>query len=354
MKDNNAFFLNKQLNESEIKERKIVLESKPISLMCILTRRCNLECIMCGRVRVRDKPDTLTFELIEKVLVLVPYLELLKWQGGEVFLLDYFKEIFLKISNYPHITQEVTTNGLLIDKEWAKIFSRSRSRTSLLYSVDSVTKTNYEAIRRNAKFEDLLRSLDLVNEIRNLYGGRVKIELHAVVMRRNYKEVELFPDFCNKYNIEILNLNVLWPTVVPEEDIFSGPDKEAMECLNKIIPQIEDKCKQYNIRLNCAFKHCVEDYYRSGGEHKIYPSSLNTNIYIKRDCIFPWNNLHIEPDGYVYPECKCKVSIGYLPKDSFEKIWNSEIMQSYRNFIKTGQTEKICSKQCKFYADLKV
>ena len=38
---------NRLLNEKEIKEKKIVLKSKPQNILLILNNVCNLKCIMC-------------------------------------------------------------------------------------------------------------------------------------------------------------------------------------------------------------------------------------------------------------------------------------------------------------------
>ncbi len=96
---------NKELNRLEAAEGKAVLDSKPRTLMAILTTACNLKCIMC--TRIKSKPQSLPFEVVEKVYDLLPYLERVDWQGGEVFLVDYFKELFLKTAGFPHILQNI-------------------------------------------------------------------------------------------------------------------------------------------------------------------------------------------------------------------------------------------------------
>lgn len=344
---------NKEINAPETKERKGILESMPRKLMVILTRTCNLRCIMCPRSR--DKPLTLPFHLVERTFELFPFLEKVAWQGGEVFLLDYFKRLFLKTASYPNILQHITTNGLLVDKDWAKLFSQSN--VTLLYSIDAVTKETYESIRLNARFEDLLRSLDLVNDANARYNDQIKLDLIAVVMKCNYKELHLLPEFCKRYNFRGLLLDVLWPDTAPEEDIFGTPHKPALQYLNQVIPRIEEKCKEYNLYFNCTFEPYLRDFACDGGNGDKKEDDFSIpdegSAQPKWDCLFPWNNLHVEPDGHVYPECKCTRSIGDLTKDSFAEIWNGEIMQLYRSLIRNGEADKICSEQCRLYAALK-
>jgi len=197
---------NLKLNKQEICEQKVVLESNPTSLMAILTTECNINCIMCGR---RTLGQTLPYDTIKKVFSLFPYLKRVDYQGGEVFLLNYFKEVFSKTAEHQNILQHITTNGLLIDSEWAKLFAQAR--TSLQYSIDAVTKTTYESIRRGGQFKSLIRSLELVRDANKKYAGATEVGLNAVVMRRNYKELYLFPDFCKRYGISQITFDLLLP-----------------------------------------------------------------------------------------------------------------------------------------------
>lgn len=341
---------NKKLNRLETLERKIVLTSKPTAIMAILNTICNLRCIMC--TRVRNEQEILPFELIKKAYALFPYLGLIDWQGGEVFLMDYFKELFLGVARYPNILQQITTNGLLINKEWAQILAESR--VDLLYSIDSVSKDIYEAIRLGAKFEDLLERIDLVNSFRRKYGNRNRLEITAVVMKRNYKTLHLFPAFCKEYNFASLHFELLMPEVVPDEDIVSGPDLEAILYLDEIIPQIESECKAHNIYFKCAFDAYIKRIAKNFRDNRLNKNT-HSNIGLeygvfKTDCMYPWKRLHIETNGWAYPACQCKVSIGDLKNDTLEDIWNGDAIQLYRKLLSNNEAGKICSPQCHFSA----
>ncbi len=333
-----SFYINKELNKLETQEKRIVLKSNPVNLMIILTRRCNLKCIMCPRIH--EEKIALPLELVGKLYPLFPYLEWIDWQGGEVFLVDYFKKLFLEISNrQPHILQHITTNGLLIDKEWAEIFSQSN--VDLLYSIDGVTKDVYEYVRTGARFDDLIRSLELINEFKEKRGNYNRLEMTAVVMKCNYKNLSLFPDFCKRYNFNSLTLNFLQPEIIPEQDILINPDPEAISYLRVIIPQIKNTCKEYNIEFKCMFESRLID----SQQHPL-DKNIKADPY---DCIYPWTRIHVQPDGKVYPACQCSLSIGDLKNNTWEDIWNGHTMQLYRNLIFNGRREEICSQQCLIY-----
>jgi sulfatase maturation enzyme AslB (radical SAM superfamily) len=86
--------------------------------------------------------------------------------GGEVFLVDYFKDLFAKASSYPNIDQSIITNGLLIDSQWLDILSGSR--VNLTFSIDTVVKKTYEHIRQPAVFEDLLDNLGMIHAVNEI------------------------------------------------------------------------------------------------------------------------------------------------------------------------------------------
>ncbi|MFC2091884.1 tetratricopeptide repeat protein, partial [Elusimicrobiota bacterium] len=117
---------NRILNEIEFTGKEILLDSRPVSLTVVLTTWCNLACAMC--TRIKNKPATLSFETVKSVYSLLPYIQAVDWQGGEVFILDYFRQLFKDVSEFPHIRQTITTNALLINREWAEILSESNIR----------------------------------------------------------------------------------------------------------------------------------------------------------------------------------------------------------------------------------
>ncbi len=331
------FIVNRELNQAEFNQKKILLESKPIILTAIITNRCNLNCIMCSRVK--NENQTLPLDLLKQTYKLFPYLQWIDWQGGEVFLVDYFKELFMQAAKYPQIEQHIATNGLLIDEDWAKIFAQSK--VSLIYSIDGVTKDSYEFIRRGAKFETLLESLDLVNKYRNKFNSQNRLELSVVVMKCNYKSLFLFVDFCRKYNFQHLNLNFLLPDTAPEQEVIVRADPDALDYLRKVVPEIKQNCQEHGIEVECFFDSYLQE------QHTDYPEKKHQAGSIP--CSHPWSRLHIDWKGAVTPACQCSVAIGRLGGEDLWDIWNGLGMQRYRRLLSGNCASQICSPQCLGY-----
>lgn len=333
---NDLFLINKDRNQKEIDSDKVVLESKPCMLMVVLTTRCNLQCIMCSR-RNPNEDLTLPVESIKQIIGLFPYLGAIDWQGGEVFLVDYFKDLFLEASSYPNIDQSVITNGLLINKEWAETFAKAK--TNLTYSVDAVTKDTYEYIRKGAKFEDLLRSLDVVSETNKRYNNPLSLHMNVVVMRSNYRQLGLFPEFCQRYGIKHLRFDFLRPDVVPQEDILLRADIEAVEYLRNELGDIEKEAQGRDIWFEYTFRSLL---FPSAE----IPGHIGRKPRLK--CELPWKKLYIDAggNGIIRPDCLCQHNAGNIMDHKIDEVWNNEIMQLYRRNLIEGNIQNWCSEAC--------
>lgn len=250
------FFRNKILNEIEISQRKTVLASKPIGLWVNLTTRCNLRCIMC---EVWKTPWDIPESAVKEIASYFPYLEELYWQGGEVFLSEYFEELFDKAASYPHLKQNINTNGILVDERWAK--KLARKNMSLAYAIDGVVPKTYERIRKGAKFEDLIKSIETIKKYKRIYNENVGYAdkmitiMSFIVMKSNYREIKKTIDFAKTHGFDLLQLNPI-EGVVDLENIFLHNDQEALEYINKAVPEILSQAKDYGIALDvrCPLK----------------------------------------------------------------------------------------------------
>jgi len=334
------YLKNKELNEAEFKDKKILLNSRPLTLRVILTNHCNINCIMCNISSQKDK-FTIPYEVINNIIDFFPYLERLDWQGGEVFLVEYFEELLQKTSLYPNIYQTLQTNGLLLDKKWAALLAEYN--VAVLFSIDSTTKGAYERIRRGAKFEDLLENISSLNEYREKYSSTARKILSVCVMRANYLKLEEFIDFAIKYNFDQVTFGAIHGTNAFNENIFDPVDSIAMQYLKQKMPIIEKICAEKGIILESSFRACLEDK----------EESLSKDISIENSegeikCKLPWTNLCIDAirGGDVYPECLCPRSAGNIMKDSLFDIWNAPVMQQYRSEIANNNFKGICSDHC--------
>ncbi len=344
---NDTFIKNKVLNEIEITEKKIILESKVRAIVAMIINRCNLRCIICNIWKSSWQASQKTMgELVR----LFPYIEDMVWEGGEVLLMQGFEDILNEATRYPHLKQVIFTNGLLFtEKIIEKLF---RGRVDIVFSIDGVTKETYEYIRRGGKFDRLIRNLSMIKEAKEKYGGIIETYLNPVIMKSNYSEIERFIDFAKEYNFNAITFTPIRGKF-GDENIFESNDIEALGYIKKISPKIARKAYEYGIILNNWLPVPQEGICNSA-EQNVACGNSNANEVSSGDktdrriiCYAPWQRLVIDSEGQVRPFVFCLNKwIGNTDQSSLEEIWNSEGMQEYRKKIINHDYMDICQPEC--------
>jgi len=332
--EKDLFLENKRLNQNEINQKKTTLSSKLTSLICALTNRCNMQCIMCDTWRTHWEIPPRTYR---QVLALLPYLEHVIWLGGEVFLSPYFKELLEESKKYPYLEQRINTNGVLIDEDWAeKLY---QNNIELIYSINGITKETYERIHQGVCFEQLIKSLEIIKAMKRKYKDKkFHLRMNAVIMKSNYHEVEKFLDFAKEYEFSLVQLMPIVGENTPEH-IFSPKyqDKEIFRYLGAAIEKLKPKADEYNIELLNSLPTLD-----ASGQDGVGSTSKGDGIF----CYLPWQQVLIYPDGNVRFGCFCDEPIGNVLENSLDEIWNSEKAQAYRRKIAEDSYQDLCGQRC--------
>jgi len=328
-----AFLENKNLNQLEIEQKKTILNSRVTSLVVTLTTRCNLSCIMCEEIKI---PWDIPQATIREIVSLFPYLEQIIWQGGEVLILDYFKDCLKEADRHQNLHQSIITNGVAITEELAPLLVKDNME--LVFSIDAATKELYESIRRKAKFEQLLENIELVNQLRkrrNLKG--MSFRMHVVIMNSNYKELEKFIDFAKEYEFDALHFMPVWGNFAGEENIFYRKNTEALNYIKENIAKVEEKAREYRLNLLNSLPFSGNSKSKKA-EAKAQEKELL--------CRMPWKRMVINPAGNICPACHCKEMVGNVSEGRLSDIWNNRKMQEYRKKISEGDYEGLCNPDC--------
>ena len=340
------------LNEEEIKNKKIVLKSYPKRLIATLSTKCNSRCIMCEVVRKKwDMPQ----RTIDEIKNLLPYLQSVNWQGGEVLLLDNFYELFLESLKNKSLKQTIVSNGMLLDDKW--IDALTDADIEFTISIDGLNKEIYEKIRYGSKYDVLLKNIKKLNEVRKKKKSKLKLKMHTVVMRSNYKDTDKFIDFANEYEFDIIYMMPIWGGQQIEENIYIENNLNIMNELSDKISIAEKKARDYNIE----FFHSIPVIKKEESQKKVTVNEDKQKYENKTDidnikenfleeskslfCYLPWQQLNIDPGGDVRPGCLCSKSVGNIEKESLLSIWNNEQMQEYRKRI-INNPKNWCNNDC--------
>ena len=365
---NDKFLKNKALNEYEISMRKEILESKPRAMIGMIMNKCNISCRICdiwSRPQWQE-PDRILKEIVD----LLPYMEDICWQGGEVFYMKEFNSMLAEGVKCKNLNQVIFTNGLLLDETNLGIIAKGN--VELVLSIDGASKETYEYIRRGANFETLCKKLELIKEVRKSTGAKINTYYNPVICRTNYKEILDMVEFAHKYEFTAITLNPI--RGIAEENIFEPIDEKAFEFMRKVVPIAEAKSKEYGIRFNnwmpidCG---CNEIKFEQGSldlgkkEEKISAVEdkkdviQNQNEIMKENnkkqsdkknnrmiCYAPWQRLLLDNDGQVRPYAICTKWIGHTKEYSLAQMWNNEAMQMYRRKIANNNFRDLCQPEC--------
>ncbi|MBU1125641.1 MAG: radical SAM protein [Candidatus Omnitrophica bacterium] len=344
-------FYNMVRNEADISSKKIELGGNVRALTVTLTNKCNLACIMC---KTHYKPWDLPVKCIEEIVGLFPYLERVMWQGGEVFLYEGFREMLKEAARFP-MRQIIATNGILINRELAEILVKSN--VELTFSIDGATKEVYEHIRQGARFEQVLASVEWINQMRETYNPTMQTRLNVLVMRSNYHQIEGFLDFAKKYRFTTVFFNSTGEDFQnARENVFCyARDDEVVRYLDTIRNKVACKAKEYGIRLENWLptpgfldKAQAETHSSqiSSQEKEAVPQEKK-NILL---CHAPWQRMYVDCGGTVRPDCLCPTDrpIGSITENTFAQLWNGEKMKEYRSKILSNQAEGFCNPDCVF------
>ena len=368
---NDKFLKNKALNEYEISMRKEILESKPRAMIGMIMNKCNISCRICdiwSRPQWQE-PDRILKEIVD----LLPYMEDICWQGGEVFYMKEFNSMLAEGVKCKNLNQVIFTNGLLLDETNLGIIAKGN--VELVLSIDGASKETYEYIRRGANFETLCKKLELIKEVRKSTGAKINTYYNPVICRTNYEEILDMVEFAHKYEFTAITLNPI--RGIAEENIFEPIDEKAFEFMRKIVPIAEAKSKEYGIRFNnwmpidCG---CNEIKFEQGSfdlekeevdvgkdksniEHdNKHNDMVKENIENNKEqnnkknnrmiCYAPWQRLLLDNDGQVRPYAICTKWIGHTKDYSLAQMWNNEAMQMYRRKIANNNFMDLCQPEC--------
>jgi len=173
--------------------KKICIAPPPIILTVETTSMCNLACMMCARGYANRPQGHMKFPLFRKIV-----------DEARVFAIDVFlclwgepllhPQIFdmIKYAKDAGLNTIMSTNATRLD-HGNRVKLLKSELDSLILSLDGARKQTYEAIRRGAKFEEVVDNIRSFLEMRRrLRAKRPRTALQIIRMRATEKEIVPF------------------------------------------------------------------------------------------------------------------------------------------------------------------
>jgi radical SAM protein with 4Fe4S-binding SPASM domain len=181
---------------------------------------------------------------------------------GETLMHPEFGKL-LEILDMNSISLILVTNGLLFLKHAKEMEQYSDVISQLQLSIDGATKETYEKLRRNGKFDILLKNLDWLKGLNERLETKIPIEINAVLSGDNIDELPLFFRVFSKY---VLKENIFfWLLNSRMATQSDGNYFHSNRLIENVEPVLKSPCSMPYIKSHILYNGdvgiCCRDYH---------------------------------------------------------------------------------------------
>lgn len=382
---------NKRRIEQEIDDGTVEVSSLPYTIQFSPEHRCNLRCVMCASTVLRNQGITPlmdrrlpnnTLERFKKLEPYIPYFQTVALTGsGEPLLSPALPDILDILSKYTSVSIAFTTHAQIFDRDRAELLVRSGVH-EIAISMDGACKETYEKIRVHAKWEKLLRTIDLLNQVKR---KRQSVTPHICFamncMRQNIEELPALVDFARAHGGHKIaaTTTLIYDIAMRHEALIHYP-----ELTRQMVVETIRRAKRFSIQFDNRILEPPEGVRALEAEALALESANNPPpILVKiaglrqrlrpllrhvpapvasvpslpkkeradilKACQMPWTGLMVESDGNVKVCCYNSPYVGNLNKQPLEEIWNGAPIKALRRSFLVGRPPEGC-RNCVIFA----
>lgn len=297
------------------------MESKLEVLAVLLTNRCNLKCVYCGRNENKDnfcaKQELTADEWIEIFTDAVNIgLKKVNMTGGEIFCRRDVLEIIERTINLG-LDVSIETNGTIITEKQIKFLSKFKEHLSISISLDGIKKETNDTTRGIGSFDKAFNTINIIRQY------NIPLRIITVLSKNNYDEI---PELATTIH-ENLGLGFrLLPNIIEYGKGIQANETEAVK-----YNQIEKLMDEF-----------YYDFLRKHKDSNNLSIELNTAIIpvdIYKHSLCPWGKGMLGI-GYSGKVALCHVGsdndmfiFDNVKEKSISKIWNeNEKLKKYKEF----------------------
>ena len=341
------------------------MTARPLEVILDTTERCNLKCKMCYFSAV-DRLQFLPFDRNLSRTGMMP-LETFGQVAADLFPRAHrvalacaaeplvhpkFIDIVREAGSYGIPDLWFPTNLLPLTPPKAEAICEAGVKT-VGVSMDGTHAETYETIRVGATFARLMRSLDLLNDVRR--GAATRLRIIFVWMQTNRADLADLPRFAEEVGASELDVRFVAPTahVTAEDELLDGEDPGALRA--ELAAAAEDAAAR-GLRL------VSYPDFDDGGAIGLRGHLLRwrAGLYDRRrlsgrvrtavaGCAWPRHTVVVRPNGAVSP---CifweEQPIGLYPETTLAEVERSPLLSSITDGLRTGNpcgTCRTCSER---------
>ena len=355
-----AYSDNLRLSQLEYEQRHVYLYSRPRCVSLVLGNACNIDCVHCYQAKNGDnllRPPQIAEQLRRELMAFYPYVSTLRIQGGEVFAMRGFRELIDDVALVRRPVLSVSTNGTLIDDEWAERLVRTPF-SSVTVSIDGGTRATYNRLRQGADLDHVLANIDRIQRWKaKLRSEMPYLDSFFVVMRSNFREIPQYLELMRHHGMLDVSFQTMElspentarvPTLESDETIAGRREVEELHAiLRDALPAFRKSFRMIRSSgLQSLFEaHGLSAGFLKEGEHGLYPDSDDLTEGAFELCPNPWTTLFVVENGDVHL-CFISQPIGNLYAESLSALWNSPAAIAKRSDMVAGRyLASGCSRQ---------
>lgn len=204
---------------------------------------CNLECVMCdgrwssairhNREKLPPLENPYDSAFLEQIEDFLPHLSKASFLGGEPFLVGVYGDIWDRLMEVnPQVQISITTNGTILTPRVRRMLDKLRCH--IVISIDALERDTYEAIRKNARHEQVMENLQYFLAAKRARGTGVSLAVCPMV--RNWKELSGILEFCDRHEMQLHFNTVFRPADVSLGGLPSSELQGVVDELERFEP----------------------------------------------------------------------------------------------------------------------
>lgn len=315
--------------------------------------QCNLRCQMCPIQFRQDGPPYgppafMGFEVFTRILDQFTGLETLHLQGlGEPMMHPRFFDM-VTYAREKGVRVTTNTNLTLLNPRRAEQCVTSGLDT-VHVSIDGATPETFERIRARARYDRVIRNLELLLDARaRLESPTPRLTMVMVIMRQNLAELPELVRQAHGWSIAEIFVQHL------SHDFTESSLPEQYRPMRDFV-QAETLLEEDLAR--------VEHYFAAARE---VAAELGVKLRLPRPrmrvhppgtpgpqrCDWPWTGAYISYDGYAMPCCMVstpdRLNFGSLAERDVSDVWFSADFDAFREQLSSDTPPEIC-RACSIY-----
>ncbi len=298
---------------------------RPVSIVILLTERCNAHCIHCDIWKNKGQEDSPDSDIWKGVLH-----DLRSWlgpiplviSGGEALLKRYALDL-VEYGSGLGLFMELLSHGYWKDQSKFERLALARPGR-VTFSFDGIGETHSLIRGRENFFDRTVESVQTLKRMRTERDLDFVIRLKTVVMEQNLHDLSRIADYARTNDLEVFYQPIEQNYNTPEDPTWFESNqtwpKDTKLAAHKIEELILLKRNGFPIANSLSQLQVMIDYFREPARLRV--ATQSHNAHEGQNLCNALTMLQIQSNGDVTACCSMP-PIGNIRTDSIQNIWES-------------------------------